>query len=261
MGRAAQSGPPFGARDLKSCRANYGWPSSSSTLRRRTPRPAHPRRGPSHLNDVALPAPHSRNRLTSNRRPPACARRPRQCWNCGHPAEHRRSPVRRGAALSGCSGERRQQRGSARWGAVSLARTPLCRRPWRVPAPWWGVSWRGVLWALLAAGVVFALPPYVEPLPGRDGCVTQGGSGNCRAGRALESVSGLVVSRDGRHVYAAVRDSGAVASFRRDGRTGALRQLAGRRGCAGGAPPDGCAAARNLAGARALTLSPDGRSV
>ena len=71
----------------------------------------------------------------------------------------------------------------------------------------------------------------------------------------------MVVSRDGRHVYAAVRDSGAVAAFRRDSRTGALRQLAGRRGCTGGAPTDGCAAARNLAGARALTLSPDGRSV
>jgi hypothetical protein len=71
----------------------------------------------------------------------------------------------------------------------------------------------------------------------------------------------LVVSRDGRHVYAAVRDSGAVAAFRRDRRTGALRQLAGRRGCLGGAAADGCAAARNLDGARALTLSRDGRSV
>jgi hypothetical protein len=118
-----------------------------------------------------------------------------------------------------------------------------------------------VLLGLLAAGAAFALAPYLEPLPGHDGCVTQGGAGDCRAGRALESVSGLVASRDGRHLYGAVRDSGAVAAFRRDGRTGALRQLAGRRGCVGGAPPDGCAAARNLAGARSLTLSPDGRSV
>jgi 6-phosphogluconolactonase (cycloisomerase 2 family) len=125
----------------------------------------------------------------------------------------------------------------------------------------WGVSWCGVLWGLLSIGAVFVLAPYLEPLPGGDGCVTQGGSGDCRPGRALESVSGLVVSGDGRHVYVAVRDSGAVAAFRRDGRTGALRQLAGRRGCVGGAPADGCAAARNLAGARALTLSPDGRSV
>jgi DNA-binding beta-propeller fold protein YncE len=124
-----------------------------------------------------------------------------------------------------------------------------------------GVSWCGVPWRLLAAGLALALAPYLEPLPGGEGCVTQGGSGDCRAGRALESVSGLVVSRDGRHVYAAVRDSGAVAAFRRDGRTGALRQLAGRRGCVGGTRADGCAAGRNLAGSRALALSPDGRSV
>jgi 6-phosphogluconolactonase (cycloisomerase 2 family) len=70
-----------------------------------------------------------------------------------------------------------------------------------------------------------------------------------------------VATRDGRNVYAAVRDSGAVAAFRRDRRTGVLRQLEGTDGCVGGAPADGCSAGRNLRGARALTLSPDGRSV
>jgi DNA-binding beta-propeller fold protein YncE len=118
-----------------------------------------------------------------------------------------------------------------------------------------------VLSSLLAAVAALVLAPYLAPLPGRDGCLTQGGAGDCRAGRALESVSGLVASRDGRHVYAAVRDSGAVAAFRRDGRTGALRQLAGRRGCLAAMRRYGCAAARNLAGARALTLSRDGRNV
>jgi hypothetical protein len=116
-----------------------------------------------------------------------------------------------------------------------------------------------VLLGLVAAGAALALAPYLEPLPG--GCVTEGGAGDCRTGRALDGVSGLVMSGDGRHVYAAVRDSGAVAVFGRDRRTGALRQLARRRGCLGGAPTDGCGAARNLAGARALTLSPDGRTV
>jgi 6-phosphogluconolactonase (cycloisomerase 2 family) len=77
----------------------------------------------------------------------------------------------------------------------------------------------------------------------------------------LDKVSGLVATRDGRNVYAAVRDSGAVAAFRRDGRTGALRQLEGADGCVGGAPADGCSPGRNLSGARALTLSADGRSV
>jgi DNA-binding beta-propeller fold protein YncE len=123
------------------------------------------------------------------------------------------------------------------------------------------VSSRGVFWGLVAAGVAFALAPYLEPLTGSDGCITQAGSGDCGAGRALESASGLVVSGDGRHVYVAARDSGAVAAFRRNRRTGALRQLAGRRGCVGGEPADRCAAARNLAGARALILSPDDRSL
>jgi 6-phosphogluconolactonase (cycloisomerase 2 family) len=118
-----------------------------------------------------------------------------------------------------------------------------------------------VLAALLAVALTLASGPLLEPLPGREGCVTQGGAGECQAGRALERVSGLVVSPDGRFVYAAVRDSGAVAAFARDRRTGGLRQLPGRRGCLGGAPADGCASARNVAGARALTLSPDGRSV
>ena len=119
----------------------------------------------------------------------------------------------------------------------------------------------GVLAVLLAAVAVLFMAPYLAPLPGREGCVTEGGDGGCRPGRALEGVSGLVVSRDGRHVYSAARDSGAVAAFRRDRHTGMLRQLGGRRGCAGGAPPDGCTTARNLAGARALTLSPDGGNV
>lgn len=118
-----------------------------------------------------------------------------------------------------------------------------------------------MLAALLAAGLALAGAPYLEPLPGPDSCVTQGGAGECQAGRALDKVSGLVVTRDGRYVYAAVRDSGAVVVFRREPRTGVLRQLDGPLGCVGGALADGCSPGRNLAGARALTLSPDDRSV
>ena len=121
------------------------------------------------------------------------------------------------------------------------------------------VRWRAA--ALVAAALALGVAPYLAPLPGRDSCVTQGGAGECQAGRALDKVSGLVATRDGRNVYAAVRDSGAVAAFRRDRRTGVLRQLEGTDGCVGGAPADGCSAGRNLRGARALTLSPDGRSV
>jgi hypothetical protein len=118
-----------------------------------------------------------------------------------------------------------------------------------------------VLAALLAAGLALASAPFLEPLAGPDSCVTQGGAGQCTTGRALDKVSGLVITRDGRYLYAAVRDSGAVAVFRRDRRTGALQQLDGRLGCVGGAPADGCASGRNLAGARALAISPDDRTV
>ena len=118
-----------------------------------------------------------------------------------------------------------------------------------------------VLASLLAAGLALVVAPYLTPVRGRDSCVTQGGAGECQAGRALGKVSGLVATRDGRNVYAAVRDTGAVAAFRRDGRTGVLRQLDGADGCVGGAPTDGCSPGRNLGGARALTLSPDGRSI
>jgi 6-phosphogluconolactonase (cycloisomerase 2 family) len=117
-----------------------------------------------------------------------------------------------------------------------------------------------VLAALLAAGLAL-VAPYLTPLSGQQSCVTQGGAGGCQAGRALDKVSGLVASRDGRNVYAAVRESGAVAAFRRDRRTGALRQLDGSAGCVGGGPADGCAPGRNLTGARALALSSDGHSV
>jgi hypothetical protein len=117
-----------------------------------------------------------------------------------------------------------------------------------------------VLAALLVVGLALASGAFLQPLPGREGCVSQGGAGECAVGRALERVSGLALSPDGRFAYAAVRDSGAVAVFARDRRTGALRQLEGLGGCLGGTPSDGCTPARNLVGARTLSLSPDGRS-
>ena len=95
-----------------------------------------------------------------------------------------------------------------------------------------------MLASLLLVGLALVPAPFLAPLPGRAGCVTQGGEGHCGPGRALQAVSGLVVTEDVRFVYAAVRDSGAVAAFRRDPRTGALRQLAERNGCLGGAPRD-----------------------
>ena len=117
------------------------------------------------------------------------------------------------------------------------------------------LSWRSVLAGLLAAGAALAPGPYLEPLPDRDGCVTQGGAGECRAGRALESVSGWSRAATAGMSMPRSTTAGRWRPLTRRAH-GALRQLAGRRGCAGGAPADGCAAARSLAGARAPRLAP-----
>ena len=82
----------------------------------------------------------------------------------------------------------------------------------------------------------------------------------CADGRALEGAASLAVSRDGRNVYVAAAASNAVAILRRDPRTGALRQLAGKAGCisetgTGGACRDGT----GLWGAAAVAVPPDGR--
>ena len=52
------------------------------------------------------------------------------------------------------------------------------------------------------------------------GCVTSGAAADCARGRALNGVSSVVVSPDGRHVYAAAFGSNAVSVFRRVTRTG-----------------------------------------
>jgi DNA-binding beta-propeller fold protein YncE len=58
-----------------------------------------------------------------------------------------------------------------------------------------------------------------------------------------------------------VHGAGAIAVFARDQRTGALRQLAGRKGCVNTDGADGCAPAHGLKQAVSVSISPDGRSV
>jgi 6-phosphogluconolactonase (cycloisomerase 2 family) len=99
-------------------------------------------------------------------------------------------------------------------------------------------------------------------LGGIRGCVSESANGvTCRDGVALDGVRGVVVSPDGRNVYAASEFSSAVAVFKRDVATGVLKQLSGRAACvsqsgSGGACLDG----RALRGAADVTVSADGRS-
>jgi DNA-binding beta-propeller fold protein YncE len=67
----------------------------------------------------------------------------------------------------------------------------------------------------------------------------------------------LVVSPDGRFLYAASFTSGAITSYRRNLTSGALR----RAGCVTSGRTRGCGRARGIKVANALAISPDGRSL
>lgn len=82
----------------------------------------------------------------------------------------------------------------------------------------------------------------------------------CQRAIALKAPRSVVVSGDGRNVYAGGGD--AIAVFRRDANTGALVQPRGRAGCVvGRRGPVSCARGRALEFVRHVRVSPDGRSV
>ena len=98
------------------------------------------------------------------------------------------------------------------------------------------------------------------------GCIRDAGATGpgdpCAAAVGLDAATSIAVSRDGRNVYVASLGSSAVAVFARDRATGALSQLPGRAGCVADVAVDGtCADARSLAGAFAVAVSADGKSV
>jgi len=86
-------------------------------------------------------------------------------------------------------------------------------------------------------------------------------AGGCEAVRALRHPRAVVVSPDGANVYAASQEGDAVAVFRRDEASGALRQPAGAAGCIIQAGGGGCAEARALDGVADLAISPGGRNL
>ncbi len=92
------------------------------------------------------------------------------------------------------------------------------------------------------------------------------GSG-CRALAGLEGASAITISPDGRFVYVASELSGAVRGFLRNRSTGALKPLYGHGGCISSGKRGGPRRAPapstvpQLAGARSIALSPDGREL
>jgi DNA-binding beta-propeller fold protein YncE len=99
----------------------------------------------------------------------------------------------------------------------------------------------------------------LRQLKGRAACVSLAARHGCGRARALRDPFAIVVSPDGRNVYAGSWAGQAIAAFSRNPKTGALRQLRGRAGCVTGAARAGCATGRALGNVASLTLSPNGR--
>jgi DNA-binding beta-propeller fold protein YncE len=110
---------------------------------------------------------------------------------------------------------------------------------------------------LLAATALGALGGLTQK-PGTSGCISNNGlGGTCTLGRVVVPKS-VVVSGDGRNVYAA--GVSGLAVFDRDPATGGLTQKAGTAGCLADSSnnPSGCYTARGLKLPGSVALSPDG---
>jgi DNA-binding beta-propeller fold protein YncE len=97
-------------------------------------------------------------------------------------------------------------------------------------------------------------------LAGSAACVAEATTG-CATGIALNSVEGLAISPNGANVYAATALSNAVVTLSRDPATGALAQASDGNGCIVQSALTGCTVGRQLAGANAVAVSPDGDGV
>jgi DNA-binding beta-propeller fold protein YncE len=96
---------------------------------------------------------------------------------------------------------------------------------------------------------------------GTAGCLSEGGEEGCAPGRGLNSPERVLVSADGRNVYATGLFSASVVSFDRDRESGALTQRGGDAGCISAGKEPGCGMGRSLREPSELALSPDGRNL
>jgi hypothetical protein len=115
----------------------------------------------------------------------------------------------------------------------------------------------------------------LRQLPGKKGCFSPDGSSEdgpntCTNARNLDSgdATSLVISRDGKYLYVASQLQimsvriGGVAIFRRNLKTGALHQLAGKSGCVSATGesedgPDTCTRAREIDSTSNVHITPD----
>lgn len=100
----------------------------------------------------------------------------------------------------------------------------------------------------------------VQP-SGPAGCIHPKPIAGCARARAINGPGSVALSPDGRNAYVASFNSHAVAVFRRDRRTGALRQLPGKLGCVSHHGAGACGFGRALRAPISVAVSPDGRNV
>jgi DNA-binding beta-propeller fold protein YncE len=100
----------------------------------------------------------------------------------------------------------------------------------------------------------------LHQLAGGSGCVSGLPIPGCAAGEALLAPDVVVVSRDGKNVYAGSFFGNSVAAFARDATTGGLTQLAGAAGCIAEAT-SGCAPGIAMGAIEGLAITRDGTSL
>jgi DNA-binding beta-propeller fold protein YncE len=109
----------------------------------------------------------------------------------------------------------------------------------------------------LASAHAAAGPPgSLAPLTTPQLCFAQTPASGCTTAPGLQSARTVIVSADGRNVYAGGATS--IAVFARAAKTGALTQLAGPLGCVSASTGSGCGKAIGLSGVAQIALSPDG---
>ena len=127
---------------------------------------------------------------------------------------------------------------------------------------------------LITAALAFAADPPSPTLAqgaAPFACFSRDGATTCATSRAVNNVISVAVSPDGKFVYAVAEGAvsgvlGSVSVYARDTATGNLTQLPGTSGCLSPNGGDGlggttCATAIGIRGARAIVVSPDGKSV
>jgi hypothetical protein len=122
--------------------------------------------------------------------------------------------------------------------------------------PYFGANERSVFW-------IYDRDPATGSLvqkQGTAGCISDGRRKGCVRGRALSFGYNIVVSPDGRNVYASTQNS--IAIFDRDPSTGDLTQPAGASGCITSNQKENpsCALGRGLFSGP-IAISPDGLNV